>query len=506
MDKNDKIIERDLSLLAKSSLFVFVAIFLSKLFMYFYRIIIARYYGPEVYGLFSIAFMIVGLFVVFASLGFIEGITRFIPKYRASKEKEKIKYIINISKNVLLVSSVFFAILLYFTSEFISIKLFHNPDLIFYLKVFAFLIPLQIFSNIYFGTIRAHEKIKANSFGVNILQNFFKLFFIILFIFLGLKSFKAISFSYFIGIFSGLIFSYLYCKFKLPYIFLKYKLTKKDKCDLRKKFFSYSWPLIFLAIIGTLMFWLDTFLIGYFNDAYWVGIYNAAIPLVALLAFSSEIFMQMFFPLITRELSSKNIIVVKELSKQITKWIFILNLPLTILMLLFPGIFINLFFGTEYLPAMNALRFLVLGQFISVMSIVSGNLLLSKGKTKIILINIISVSIINFMLNWILIPKYGINGAAFATFMSLTILSFLAIIENYHFNRILPFRRKMLAIFLISLIPTSLLFWISNFVEMNLVWLIFSGILFITIYLGLIVLTNSFDKNDLMILKKIFGR
>ncbi|MEN7982331.1 MAG: flippase [Nanoarchaeota archaeon] len=506
MEDDDKIIEKNLSIVAKSSIFVFATIFLSKIFMYFYRIIIARYYGPEIYGLFSLALMVVGLFIAFASLGFSEGIVRFVPKYRANKEKEKIKYIIKFSRNVLLVSSVFSAVILYFTSEFISNKIFHNLDLIFYLKIFALLIPIQTLASIYFGAIRSHERIKANSFGVNILQNFFKLIFVVLFIYLEISSSASITFSYFLGIFIGLIFAYLYCKFKLPYVFLKSELSKNDKKNLRKRLFSYSWPLVLLTIIGTFMFWLDTFLIGFFKDVYWIGIYNAAIPIVVLLTFASEIFMQMFFPLVTRELSSKNFIVVRELSKQITKWIFILNLPLTILIFLFPGIFINFFFGADYLLATNALRILVLGQFISSISAVSGNLLLSRGKSKIILINIIFIFIINFALNWILIPRYGINGAAFATLISLTILSVLIIFENYYFNKILPFRRKMLTIFLISLIPANILFWISKFVEMDFIWLIVSGILFVVIYFGLIVFTKSFDKNDLMILKKIFRR
>jgi O-antigen/teichoic acid export membrane protein len=254
------------------------------------------------------------------------------------------------------------------------------------------------------------------------------------------------------------------------------------------------------------MYSLDTFLIGYFKDVYWAGIYNAAIPLAMLLIISSEIFMQMFFPLITREFSSKNLVVVKELSKQITKWIFIINLPLTILMLLFSGLFINLFFGAEYLPAVNALRLLVLGQFVFSIGIVSNNLLLSYGKSKIILYNLIFTAMINFVLNWNLIPKYGINGAAFATFISFMILAILVIIENYYFSKIFPFRRKMLAIFLISLIPTSILFWASKLIEVNLIWLIFFGILFAVIYFGLIIFTKSFDKNDVMILKKILRK
>ncbi len=504
MNSNKQEIEKDLTLLAKSSFFVFIAIFLSKVFMYLYRISIARYYGPEVYGLFSLAFMIMSFFVTFASLGFFEGILRFVPLYRSNQQKEKISYLIKFTKSVLLISGIFSAALLYFGAEYISSSFFHNPDLVIYLKIFAFLIPIQIFANFYFAVIRAHEKIHSYSFGTNILQNIVKFLFIMLFIYLGITSFVAVPSSYLLGIFFGLIFAYLYCKFKLPYVFIK--KSAKDKNKIRIDFFLYSWPLVLYGVLGSLMYWIDTFLIGYFESAYWVGIYNAAIPIALLLIFSPEIFMQLFFPLITREFSSRNFIVVKELSKQTTKWIFTLNLPLTFLILLFPGIFINLLFGQDYLLAQTPLRILTLGYFILSISTVSNNLLLSKGKSKIILSNLIITSILNFILNFILIPIYGITGAAFATFISLSTLSLLLILENYYINRILSFRRKMATIFLISLILSGILYFASNFVNINLFWLVIFGISFMILYLLLIVLTKSFDKNDLMIVKKVFQR
>lgn len=504
--KNNREIERSLTILAKSSIFVFIGIFLSKVFIYFYRIIIARYYGPEVYGLFSLSFMIVGFLVAFASFGLSEGILRFISLHYGKKNKDEIRYLVKISTKISIISGILFGILLFFCSEFIAKNIFHNLELIFYLKVFSFLIPIQVFTNLYFSIIRAHERITVNSFGAHILQNIIKLIFVIVLIFLGASSSQSISFSYLIGILAGLLFAYFFCKNSLSYIFINNKLSGVEKETLKKSLFSYSWPLVLFTIIGSLMMWTDTFFIGYFKDSYWVGIYNSAIPIAGLLVLFSDIFMQMFFPLITKELSSKNMDVVKELSKQVTKWIFILNLPLTILILLFSGVFINLFFGQEYLPAVNALKLLTIGQFVYSMAIVSNNMLLSKGKSKLILINLIFIGMVNFILNFFLIPNYGINGAAFATSISTVVYAIIMLIENYYFNKIFPFRRKMLSIFLISLIPASILFLASGFVEINFVWLIIFGLLFVLIYLGLIVYTKSFDKNDIFIIKKIFKK
>ena len=504
MDSEQKEIDRNLGILAKSSIIVFVGVFLSKLFTYLYRIIIARYYGPEVYGLFSLTLIIIGIFMAFSSFGLSGGLLRFIPIYRAKGQEEKISYLIKISQRILLVSGIFSVIILWILSDFIATNIFHDPELILFLRIFALAVPISLFSGMYFALIRSYEKIKAYSFGVNILQNASKLIMVIIFIFMGMKFAEVVSLSYILALFLGLVFAYLYSRIKLSKKFTeKAHISKLEKRGLLRKVLRYSWPLVLVGIIGSIMLWIDTILIGYFQDSYWVGIYNAAIPIAILLGMSQEIFIQMFFPMITREMYAKKLKTVKELSKQVTKWIFIINLPGLALILLFPGVFITFFFGSEYLLASNALRLLALGYFVYYTSTISSNLLLSRGKSKLILVNIVIASMANFLLNYFLIPVYGINGAAFSTFISLVILAFLLTIESYYINKIFPFRRKLINVVISVAIPALLLFWISEILDPSLILTIMFGIIFVFAYLMLILLTKAFDENDLKIIKKI---
>ena len=83
---NEAEINTGLKLIAKSSIVVFIGVFLSKLLTYIYRILIARHFGPEIYGLYSLASIVLGLFVVVSSFGLINGLTRFIPIYRGKNK------------------------------------------------------------------------------------------------------------------------------------------------------------------------------------------------------------------------------------------------------------------------------------------------------------------------------------------------------------------------------------------------------------------------------------
>jgi O-antigen/teichoic acid export membrane protein len=97
--------------MVKSSFLVFFSIILSKILSYAYRIIIANNYGTEVYGLFSISLVVVSMVVAIASFGLHEGLLRYVSFYRGKKDFGKIKFIVNKSLKILILS---YFILFYF--------------------------------------------------------------------------------------------------------------------------------------------------------------------------------------------------------------------------------------------------------------------------------------------------------------------------------------------------------------------------------------------------------
>ncbi len=495
-------LDNSLKLIAKSSLFVFIGIVLSKILTYIYRVVIARYFGPEVYGLFSLATMILTGLVAFATLGLYEGLLRFVSFYRGKKDNNKIRYVLRLSIFTLLFSSILFGTLLFLFSDIISLSLFHDQNLIIFLKIFSFIVPIYVFLYVFLAIIQAFEKINVYTFLLDFLENFLKLILIIFFIFLGLKN-NAVIFSYFLGAIIVLMISFIYCKKKIPEVFGKYDLKEKFKKEVRKKLFSYSWPLVFSTLSYVIFSYIDSLTIGYFKGVSDVGFYNAAVPLAALLIFAPTLFMRLFFPLVTKEFSRNNSFMINELSKQVEKWIFIVNLPVLLLMVIFPGTFLNLLFGAEYLVAENSLRILALGYFFYSISILFYTLLAIAGKSKLLLINVIVTSILNLILNIALVPKYGIIGAAFATLISYIILSSILLLEVKIHISIIPLRRKMLRAVLSVFISAALLLYIKQFFITNILTIILQGSFFILSYLFLIWATRSFDKNDIMILKSV---
>jgi O-antigen/teichoic acid export membrane protein len=515
--KKEKVrgLDKSLKLLVKTSFIVLIGLVLSKILGYLYRIIIARHYGPEVYGLFSLAIMISGVVIAVSAIGLSEGSLRFISVYRGRKEVEKIKYLFRFSLIALTITGILSGLLLFFLADYISVTFFHNAALSIYLKIFGIIIPASTLSFPFMAALRAHEEIYWYSFIYNISQNTIKVLILGLFIFLGFNS-NATSLSYLAGVFGMLVLSYLICRYKIPHIFENHNLTHDESGLLRKEVMSYSIPILFFGIIAMIFYWIDSFSIGIYKGATEVGFYNVAVPIAMALTIAPEIFMQLFFPMITKFYARNKIKLIEQLSKQVTKWILIINLPVFAIMIVFPGAIINIFFGSQYLVAENALRILAIGSLASSIFITSTQLISVIGKSKLVLMNIVIASLINLGLNTILVPmqkiwfienSLGLNGAALATLISVIILNLLFVYQSHKHLEIIPLKKKMINLFLIAAISTGLLFYLrTKFVSNNILTLLVLFLVFMITYITLILISKSLEDNDKKMIKTIFNK
>jgi len=512
--KRKNLLDTSLKLLVKTSFIVFIGLILSKTLGYAYRIIIARYFGPEIYGIFTLALTIVSFFSTIAAFGFLDGLLRFIPLLRARKKQNEINYLIEKTRRIYIVVGFISTILLFFLSEFISVNIFHNPSLTIFLKIMSINILISLLLNIYLVSLRAYEQINWYSRIFNIFQNVARVALLVVLILLGLNSKgSVVVWSWVLASFLTLIFTYFVCRYKIKEIFTKYKRQNYSRLD--KEFFNYSWPTMFYSIIGLMLYWIDTFSLGFYKSAVEVGFYNAAVPIAALIGTIPELFMQLFFPLITREYSNKNYKLIEQLSKQVTKWIFMAALPIFVLIFCFPGAALNILFGRNYLVAENALRILLLGTFISALFLVCNNLISMLGKSRLVLFNISCAALMNLILNSILVPlpsilsvdnSNGMIGAAIATLISILFLNALFVIQTKMYLSFIPLRRKMINASIAAFISASVLFYLRGIVHLNLIGIVLLSIFFVLTYGVLILILKALDENDWMIIKAVWRK
>lgn len=505
-------LNKSLNVLAKSAFVVFFGVAISKIATYLYRVIIAREFGPEVYGTFSLAISLFTLILSISLLGFDSGIIRFIPLYRSKNKNKEEKYLFYFGLKSVFISSLVFGVAMFLVKDLIAINLFHNPLLARYLYFFSFIIPVAAIGAYLLGVINAYEKISLYSFIENIATNSFNVLFILIFLMFGLGS-ESVPLSYFTGTIATVAITYILIKKYLSLTFSNSDLEESTKKSINHEFTRYSIPLFFFAVVNLVMSWIDSFSIGYFKTAYEIGVYNAAVPIALLMNIAPQLFVKLFFPLITREYGKNNQKTIKELSKQVSKWIFLINLPIFIVIFLFPESLLNLFFGREYLSAAPALRVLVIGTFFSSTLRISDRLIAMIGKSKTLLLNILLALLLNLFLNAVLIPKAslfgmdnssGLLGAAISTTISMFFLGIFSVYQSAKYTHIIPIRKKMLNFLVAAVISGAGLWLIKEPVRQSSISLIIFSVIFFIIYLSLAFLLKGLDRHDLETIRSFF--
>ena len=181
------------------------------------------------------------------------------------------------------------------------------------------------------------------------------------------------------------------------------------------------------------------------------------------------------------------------------------NLILLSLFFLFSKPILQVLFGPAYLSASLPLIILSTGYFFGYLLRTSTRVLMTLKKTKLIFVNTLIITIINIILNLILIPKYGITGAAIATASAFLIRAILLFTESCLLIRIVPLKLSHLKILFSTLLSLLVVKFFLNFfsIQVNFLYLILFSTLFILIYISFLILTRSFEKEDILILKAI---
>lgn len=500
MRQEDKI-QGYLNTFVKTSLFVFFTLVLSKVLTYLYKIVIARSFGAATYGNFSLAMIITGLFVAFASLGLSDGLVRYISHYLGKKDSPRIKYFVSISASIMLVSGIIGGALLFFLAEPIAVGIFGESQLTLFLRAFSLVVPLSLLANIFVSMLKSYERAKTVSFLMGVFQNGIRLLVIVCLIAVGYGLSSLIS-SYVLSYLLLLIAAIYLSRKQIASISKARTLDNREKTNLLKDLFSYSWPLLFVGILFSMFYWTDSLVLGYFTNAEIVGLYNAAISIVGLFVIAPDLFSHLFLPIVSKELSRNNKTIIRDLTKQITKWIYVLNIPCLTFIFIFPEAFLNLFFGPEFIVAQGPLRVLALGGIFSGFINTFTNLLSAKKETKLILHNFVIFSILNLVLDVLLI-RYEMVGIATATSISWIGFCLTLFFEIKHKYGFYPIKRALIKIGLVALLPVALTYAIAQTFGQTILAMVVAGFLFVIIYGGLLILTKAFDEKDWSIVRSI---
>ncbi|ELZ89064.1 flippase [Haloferax sulfurifontis] len=191
--------------------------------------------------------------------------------------------------------------------------------------------------------------------------------------------------------------------------------------------------------------WIDILVLGMFVSSAKIGVYQVAFQTAFLLAFAL-VSVNSVFPAVASELYSENrLSELNNIYSVITKWVGSVTLLGGAFLILFADEILSIF-GTEFNSALTPFILLVLSQLVAGLAGPVGYLLIMTGNERIQMINSIITAVLNLILNFALIPRFGIIGAAISTGFSIALVNVLRVIEVRYYQGLWPYGRDLLRI------------------------------------------------------------
>ena len=479
--------------IAKGAGILFVGIIVSKLLTYAFRAIVARYFGASVYGLLILAIAITSFIASLALLGLPKGLLRYIAYYLGKSNKVIIAPMIGSVMKYVLPLCLLLGVVIFLFARRVSVFFFHKPELTPYLQVASVIVPLFALYSIFDNVLQAFQDAKAFVIARNLVDPLGKLLMLALLISLGVGIW-GVTFAYVFGIACSVVAMFFFLKGRM----LNFSAVFFRPGQLSKSLVYYSLPLLLADFFSMIMVWTDVIVLGAFVTSSMVGVYDAASVSSRLLSMVPLAFSTIFMPSVT-ELFARDRMNVGKIYKQVIKWVLITLLPIFMFLAMFSRPMLSIFFGQEFGSGAVSLIILLAGQFFWGVGLFASNILAIAKRTKFIFYNTVLGGFLNLALNLVLIPKFGIVGAAVSTSVSMCFITVLFIVEASYITRAWPFSASILRPVLSIAIPVFALYVIFGkfIIDVSIVYLAIIGAVFCISYLLLLFITKSFDSEDL---------
>jgi O-antigen/teichoic acid export membrane protein len=197
----------------------------------------------------------------------------------------------------------------------------------------------------------------------------------------------------------------------------KQNFYKYFSFKIAKQFLNDSWPLIFSGFVIMLYMRIDQIMIKSMLNENKMGIYAAAVRLSESYYFIPSVIANSLFPAIMNA-KNNNAELFSMRLKQLYIILFWLALIIAIPVSFFSDWLIQFLYGNEFIGAGDVLSISVWAGIFTFLSVGTGQYLIAENLTKVAFVRNLVSACINIILNFIFIPIYGINGAAWATLIS----------------------------------------------------------------------------------------
>lgn len=463
-------------------------------------ILFPKYMTPEEVGLARIIQDAAMLLVPLAQLGVSQLTLRFYPEFQSKKTYSS--FVSLILGLTLITLTLFSLVFIVFEAQISSFFSSQSPEVVNYFGIILLLIWILAVHQVMVSLSQSALNIVLPNFLKEVWLRLLTLILLLLF------SAKVITFDQFIGLLIG---AYLFNLITLTAYLLHTKVLKISfkltdlESQMIREMIKYG-LITFLGasgilIIGKVDSLMVTGLLGLEANA----IYTTAFYIAVLIELPKRAVAQISMPLISRSFEAGNLDDVSTIYQKSS-----LN-NLIIGLLIFIGLWINLESLYSLIPrseiyALGSIVVLIVGfgKLFDMAAGVNGEIIVMSKYYKVNVMLIVFLAIITISANLILIPMYGLKGAAFGSALALVLFNLAKYVFLWVKLKIQPISRSTLFTLLVGGIALLIGLYLPR-LERPIIDIVYRSAIVTSVYAALIyALKLSPDIND--VVNKFIGR
>jgi O-antigen/teichoic acid export membrane protein len=473
-------------------------IFFGRLFEYgsrfLFGILVARVLGAEGFGLYSLAVSMAILLAGIAMLGLPSGVVRFLPIALRDRDAARVWGTLQSALGLAGLVGLGLAIVVFGLADLLAENLLHNPEAASVLKWISITIPLTAVGRVLLASTRGFKQMQYQVYADSIAFNVSKIGLTVVFLSIGFGVAGALAAHA-----TAWILEVILLLFFLNRLFPLKRSLRSARRNTRQ-LLSFSLPLWLTRLITELGGNLELLILGALTTAAAMGVYSAVLRIqligIMFLAAFQEASMPIFSDLYHRGDRSQ----LSQLYQTLTRWSLFFIIPFFLSLLLFADPILAIF-GEEFRTGASAVVIVGVGMLVNAGTGTCGAMIPMSGHSKLSFVNSLFSLVIVLALDLILIPRWGVSGAALASALAIASINIARLLQVYWLHRLWPYNRTFIkptiagtAAFFVGLIVSQLMQ-----AESNLIFLFVSIAAIYATFVGTIALLGLSDEDRVML-------
>jgi len=399
-----------------------------------FNLLVARVFDADALGTYALAVAVIQISEVLAIAGLDSGLLRYVSVHSSDPLRQR--RVIGSALKTSLFLSMAVALLLMLFSHQIALMLHGSHLLQLTLCCYAAAIPFNVATMLYGHAIQGFRKLQPKIIATQVLNPLFLLLLTLLFRYVAGQE-AALYFPFAVS--AAVAFFWI-----RPYLSKISGVIPMEivRAGSDRSMMIYALPFMVVSLLSMMTHWLDVMMLGMLTDTATVGLYHPAARTAGLIRAVLLAFAGIAAPMIAALHAGSQNEEIGRIYKMVTRWIFGIVIPPVILFMLLPEMVLGIF-GTRFTAGSNALFLLTAASFLQVCFGLSSTVLAMTGYARLSLFNALGALGLQIVLNLMLIPRMGINGAALATLLVFFLLSAVRISEIFILLKIHPFGKAL---------------------------------------------------------------